>query len=212
MTVRRRIIALALPAATSSIVEWVSNMIELALLGGLGASAVAAWGIGQLLATLATSLFTGLAIGLMTVVSQLWGAGHRDSAGTAAAEGLRLGLWAAAGVVGVSLFLAGPLTHLMGAEHQVADQAGAYLSLLFLFFPAGMALVLLTAVYSGIGDTATPMRVMVGVSAGRVLLLYPMIYGLGGWPGLGLAGAAMATGLSELVGAACLFEIGRAHV
>jgi len=63
---------------------------------------------------------------------------------------------------------------------------------------------LMSAIFQGVGDTRTPLRAMVWVNVLHVLLAIPLIFGLWGLPRLGVAGAALASGLSEGVGAGWL--------
>jgi hypothetical protein len=68
------------------------------LVGGLGAIPIAAVGLGQLLAFIATTLVSGLSVGTNVIVAQLWGARRHHDAGQAARHFLGLSIV-------VSLFL-----------------------------------------------------------------------------------------------------------
>ena len=68
----------------SSLVQRLVSIVDVFLTGGLGASAIAATGLGQLLMVTTMTVFWGLSTGVTVVISHLWGAGRREDAGRAA--------------------------------------------------------------------------------------------------------------------------------
>ncbi|HRI37609.1 MAG TPA: MATE family efflux transporter [Nitrospira sp.] len=198
--IRRSVMVLALPVTVTTLLQRAEGIIAVFLVGGLGATSIAAVGLGQLLAFVAATLMSGVSVGTNVVVAQLWGARRRHDAGEAA----RHFLWLA---IGASLVLAGVGTvgnrfvmEALGAEQSVIELALPYSTLIFLVFPCTVLIQVLAAVLQGSGDTKTPMYGLIGVNLLHVVLAYPLIYGLGGFPALGLKGAAIAAGVAEAAG------------
>ena len=96
--IRRSVMALALPVTVSSLLQRTEGIVAVFLVGGLGAIPIAAVGLGQLLAFIATTLVSGLSVGTNVIVAQLWGARRQHDAGQAARHFLGLS-------IAVSLFL-----------------------------------------------------------------------------------------------------------
>ena len=73
--VRREVLRLALPVSVSNLLHRMVTAVDIFLVGGLGASAVAAVGLGQLLVFISMTLVWGINVGIMVSVAQRWGGG-----------------------------------------------------------------------------------------------------------------------------------------
>ena len=198
--IRRSVMTLALPVTLTTLLQRAEGIVAVFLVGGLGATSIAAVGLGQLLAFVATTLVSGISVGTNVIVAQLWGARRRQDAGEAA----RHFLWLS---IGVSLVLAGIgivgnqfVMQQLGAESAVIALALPYSTLIFLVIPCTVLIQVLSSILQGTGDTKTPMYGLIGVNLLHVFLAYPLIYGQWGAPALGLKGAAIAVGFAESTG------------
>jgi Na+-driven multidrug efflux pump len=90
--IRKSVMTLALPVTVSSLLQRTEGIVAVFLVGGLGAVPIAAVGLGQLLAFIATTLVSGLSVGTNVIVAQLWGARRHRDAGQAARLFLGLSL------------------------------------------------------------------------------------------------------------------------
>jgi len=199
--IRRSVMTLAFPITVSSFLQRAEGIVAVFLVGGLGATSIAAVGLGQLLIFIATTVVSGLSVGSNVIVAQLWGARRRQDAGEAA----RHFLWLS---IGISLVLASlgimgnrVLMEQLGAESDVIALALPYSTFIFYVIPCTVLIQVLSSVLQGTGDTRTPMYAMISVNLLHVALAYPLIYGRWGFPALGLLGAAIAVGLAEMTGA-----------
>jgi len=198
--IRRSVMTLALPVTLTTLLQRAEGIVAVFLVGGLGATSIAAVGLGQLLAFVATTLVSGISVGTNVIVAQLWGARRRQDAGEAAHHFLWLS-------IGVSILLAGLgiagnllVMQQLGAESAVIELALPYSTLIFLVIPCTILIQVLSSILQGTGDTKTPMYGLIGVNLLHVFLAYPLIYGQWGAPALGLKGAAIAVGLAEATG------------
>ncbi len=198
--IRRSVMILALPVTLTTFLQRAEGIVAVLLVGGLGATSIAAVGLGQLLAFVATTLVSGISVGTNVIVAQLWGARRRQDAGEAA----RHFLWLS---IGVSLMLAALgiagnqfVMQQLAAESAVIELALPYSTVIFLVIPCTVLIHVLSSILQGTGDTKTPMYGLIGVNLLHVLLAYPLIYGRWGAPHLGLKGAAIAVGLAEATG------------
>ncbi len=201
--IRRSVMVLALPVTVTTLLQRAEGIVAVFLVGGLGATSIAAVGLGQLLAFVAITLISGISVGTNVIVAQLWGARRQHDAGEAA----RHFLWLS---IGISLLLAGLgatgnrfVMQELGAEPAVIELALPYSTFIFFVFPCTVLIHVLSSILQGTGDTRTPMYGLIGVNILHVLLAYPLIYGYWGSPALGLKGAAIAVGLAEATG--CLY-------
>lgn len=198
--VRRSVLTLALPVTVSSLLQRAEGIVAVFLVGGLGAIPIAAVGLGQLLAFIATTLVSGLSVGTNVIVAQLWGAKRHREAGEAARHFLGLSIVVSLALMASGILLNRPAMELLGAASDVIELALPYSTLIFLVIPFTVLLQVLSSILQGTGDTKTPMYAMMVVNLLHVAIAYPLIYGKGGAPALGVKGAAVAVGIAEAMG------------
>lgn len=204
VSIRRNVLRLSLPVLLSSLFQRLVSIVDVFLTGGLGASAIAATGLGQLLMVTTMTVFWGISTGVTVVISHLWGGGRREDAGRAAFVACLAGLAMTAVCSLAGAHWGGDVARLMGAAPDVQRLAAEYIRLVFLWMIWTTGLNLLSAIMHGVGDTRTPMEAIILVNILHVLLAWPLIYGKWGMPALGVEGAAIAINTSEFVGFAYL--------
>ena len=193
-----------MPVLLSSLFQRLVSIVDIFLTGGLGAAAIAATGLGQLMMFVTMTLFWGLSTGVTVVIAHLWGAGQRKDAGRAGfVSCLACLVMTIVCSLGGSTW-GGDIARLIGAAPEVQSLATEYIRLVFLWMIWTTGLNVLSAIMHGRGDTRTPMEAIILVNILHVLLAWPLIYGKFGFPALGVEGAAIAINTSEFVGFAYL--------
>lgn len=155
--IRQQVFSLALPVVLSSLLQRSVGIVDIFLVGGLGAPAIAAVGIAQVLVFVAMSISWGINVGVTVLVSQLWGAGRKVDAAQASYQALLLAI-AAAGVITVlGLVFGGQTASLLGADRSVQGILSDYTRIIFLFIFFTIAVNVLAGIMHGTGDTKTPL-------------------------------------------------------
>lgn len=200
VSIRRNVVSLSLPVLLSSLFQRLVSIVDIFMVGGLGAAAIAATGLGQLLMFVVMTVFWGLATGTTVVIAHLWGGGRRAEARRAAFAVCL----ACAGMTLVASLLGyhfgDQLARFLGAGEDVLAFSGPYIRLVFTWFAFTSGLNILSAIMHGTGDTRTPMEGVILVNILHVLIAWPLIYGKLGLPRLGVEGAAIAINISEACG------------
>lgn len=203
VSIRRNVLKLSLPVLLSSLFQRLVSIVDIFLTGGLGAAAIAATGLGQLMMFVTMTIFWGLSTGTTVVIAHLTGAGKQDeakkSAGLAILAAIIMTIFCS--IVGVAW--GGKIARIMGASGEVQEYAATYIRLVFLWLFWTTGLNILSAIMHGRGDTRTPMTAIIMVNILHVILAVPLIYGKFGIPPLGVRGAAIAINCSEAVG--CIY-------
>jgi len=202
--IRKSVLTLALPVTVSSLLQRTEGILAVFLVGGLGATSIAAVGLGQLLAFMATTLVSGLSVGANVLIAQLWGARRPKDVGEAATHLLGLAAILSCSLIALGLSLNRITMELLGAEQDVITLALPYSNFIFLVIPCAIFLQVLSSIIQGTGDTKTPMYALIAVNLLYLAIAYPLIYGLWGFPAWGITGAAVATGIAEGTGVAYL--------
>ncbi len=203
--IRARVMRLAWPVMAESFLQTFAQMVSMALVGHLGASAVTSIGLSMAPLNVFYGLFTGLAVAATAIVARHMGADEERQAAHAAAQAILVSvLFAILGAVGIILF-ARNLVVWMGAEPEVIVQGTRYLQVMTpgLFFM--WLSTVLTGALRGAGDTTTPMKVNIMISVVNFVLNLILVYGYLGAPALGVLGAGLATTIARVGGGLLLF-------
>ena len=203
--VRREVLRLALPVSVSNLLHRMVTAVDIFLVGGLGASAVAAVGLGQLLVFISMTLVWGINVGTMVSVAQRWGGGRRAEAGRIALHGLLATLVVTVPLAVAGMMFAADAASFLGASSAVQTLVTEYCRWVFLVFPATALVHVLTSTMHGAGDTRTPMWIVLVLNVVHVSLAIPLIYGYLGLPALGVQGAAIAVASAEVLGVILLW-------
>ncbi len=194
--------ALAWPAIISFSLESVAGLCDLLMVGHLGPAAVAAVGVGvQILSAVDTTMFA-FGTGTLAVVARCIGAGERHEAEETLRQSVVAAVVVATAVILPVLLFPHPLVGLFSVEPGVARDAAAFLRIVILAVPPTAVVFVVSSSLRGAGDTRTPLLIGAIVSVLNVALGYVLIFGRLGLPALGVRGAATATTLAFVAGAA----------
>ena len=187
---------LAWPAIAANLLHATVGLINIKIVGGLGAPAVAAVTTGNRIFFVLQAILMGVTAGTTTLVARAWGAGDTREAesvtraSTLACSALAV-LLSAAGIV-----FAGPLAGLFRLDAETLDLAAAFIRWTSVFNLAFAVFFVLGTALRAAGDTRTPLWLGALANVVNVVLVYGLVYGRLGLPALGVAGAAIASGLA----------------
>ena len=128
------------------------------------------------------------------------GQGDKQSGDGAFTQALCLALFLGALFSITGLTFARPLAQILGAQGEVLQMSSSYLRVLMVFAPAFMLNDVFTCFVRNDGDPRRAMAAMLGGSLSNILLDYIFVFPCG----LGMFGAALATGAAPLIGIAIL--------
>ncbi|ADO71100.1 MATE family efflux transporter [Stigmatella aurantiaca] len=198
--VNRALLLLSVPMVLEMVMESVFALVDVFFVSRLGAEAVATVGLTESMLTLAYTVPLGLSIGATALVSRRMGEKNPERAASAAVQTLGLGLLLALPMSVLGVLFARPLLSALGASPAVVAQGAPYTQVMLGSFVIVMPLFLISAILRGAGDAATSMRALFLANSVNIVLAPLFIFGLGPVPGLGVAGAAIATTLGRLTG------------
>ena len=198
---KRTLVYLSLPILLSLIAEPVTGLVDTGLVARLGATPLAALGVGAGALSSVFWIFNFLAIATQTEVAQAFGRGNIGGAKNAVSLALLIG-------IAISLLLSGALfagatvmASALGAEGAVHELATEYIRLRTLGAPAVIVVIVGFGALRGVQDMKTPLWIALGVNLANILLDVLFIFGWGAFPALGVAGAGLASSISQWLGA-----------
>ena len=189
----RAVVLLSVPMVLEMLMESVFAVADIFFVGRLGADAVATVGITESLMTIIYAIAIGLSIGATAIVARRIGEKDRDAAARAAVQSIALGVAVAIviGVIGATF--GAELLRAMGASDEVVRTGSGFARVMLGGSGTVLLLFLINAVFRGAGDAAIAMRVLWFANAINIALGPCLIFGLGPFPELGVAGAAVGT-------------------
>jgi len=201
---RTEILRLAWPVVAEALLGTLAQIVDMILVGPLGAISVAAVGLSTQPLWFLMGPFMGVGSGLGALVARLTGSGEVAEARSAARQGFWLGAGMAMVMGALVWWQSVAIVRWMGGGADVVPQAGHYLRALAPGLVALFWTMVLSAVPRAAGDTRTPFYISIGVNLLNFVLAWAMIYGHLGLPALGLVGAGIATSTSRVLGAVAM--------
>jgi putative MATE family efflux protein len=193
---RRKILELAWPAILGNFMQTVVNIVDLIMVGRLGATSVAAVGLGGQLLWFLNALMIAVSVGTTALVARFIGAEKKEDAEHVLVQSLMLVLVLASVLTVFWYAFAETALLLIGASAEVADIGSTYIRIVFLSTPCIFLIFTSQGALRGAGDTKTPMMVGGVMNLMNAILNYVLIFGKLGFPALGVAGAGIATAIA----------------
>ena len=175
------------------------NLVDTFFVGRLGTLELAALSFTFPVILLVTSLSMGLGIGASAVISRAIGEGNHRKVQRLATDGLLLSLLLVAALAIPGFFTVGPIFRLIGAAPEILPLVKQYMRIWY----AGVIFVTVPMVGNNAiraaGDTKTPSIIMILGALFNAVLDPLLIFGIGPFPRLEIAGAALATVIARAI-------------
>ena len=201
---QREIARIALPVSLEFTLMLVLNFVNQVVVGALGATAIAAVGFASSLTFIMLLTLGALGSSVSILVARAHGAGRRSEMDRTVATALLLGAGLAA-LVSLPLAVFAPeLLRLTGASTGVVAAGTDYLRLSALALAPSVLGAVLSGVMRSLGHARSPMVATFLTVILNTLLGYALVFGLGPFPRLGVAGVGWATLTTALLKLAIL--------
>jgi len=191
--VARVLMRLTLPMTFGMFSVIAFNLADTFFVGRLGTLELAALSFTFPVVMALGSLAVGLGVGASSVVAIAIGKGDRDTVRRLTTDSLILAVFVVSILVVIGYLTIDPLFAALGAGPDILPLIREYMRVWYL----GMGFVVVPMVGNGClraaGDTKTPSIIMMGMAALNFVLDPILIFGLAGFPALGIRGAAIAT-------------------
>ncbi len=190
----RTIIAFALPMLIGNVFQQFYNMVDSVVVGNfVGTTALAAVGTAFPVIFLMISLVMGLTMGTMVLVSQYFGAKDEARVRATVDTGYITLFWMGLVMSIVGVLTTDALLTLLKVPADVFSEASAYLRIIFTGLLAMFGYNAISAVLRGLGDSRTPLYLLMAASLLNIVLDLLFVVAFG-W---GVPGVAWATVISQ---------------
>ena len=198
-----KILIYAIPLIASGILQLLFNAADMVVAGRYaGSEALGAVGATSSLINLLINVFIGMSVGTNVLAAHFYGADRKEELGQTVHTSIALSLISGVilGIVGFSL--AKPLLSLMGTPDDILPHAVIYMQIYFIGVPGMLLYNFGSAILRAVGDTKRPLYYLLFAGVINVLLNLFFVIVLG----IGVAGVALATILSQFISAALVIR------
>ena len=193
----RRVLSITWPMIISELSDSLYSIADTYFVARLGATALAAVAIGSYLSWLFFVVIALFSMGALVIVAQGYGARELGKAREAIGVSLAFGLIATL-LTALSMHVAAyhVVALISGKSPQLIELAVQYFRIRILGLPILLAAFVMDSAVRAVGATKLSMIAILTSSSLNIVLDPIMIYGLFGFPAMGVSGAALATVLS----------------
>ncbi len=198
-----KILMFAIPLMLSSILQLLFNAADVVVVGRFtGSTALAAVGSTSSLINLLVNLFMGVSVGANVLVARFYGARDEENIQQTIHTAILTAVIGGVALIFAGVLLASPLLTLMGTPDDVLSQSVIYMRIYFCGMPAFMLYNFGAAILRAIGDTKRPLYflILAGIVNVVLNLFFVIVFGMG------VAGVALATIISQFISAALIIR------
>ena len=194
------VVRLAWPSLLELTLTQLTSMVDLMMVGGLGAWAITAVGLTTQPKFLLMTMFIAMNVGATAMVARYKGAGEHKKANEILRQALFLtfGLSLIGSILGY-LFSETMVRFMGAADPETLAGGTVYLKIQMIGLVPLALTSTFTATLRGVGHTRVAMYYNLAANLVNVVLNYVLINGHFGFPRLELAGASLATIIGQLV-------------
>ena len=198
----RLIFFFALPLVAGNMMQQLYSFVDTLIVGRfLGVNALAAVGCTGSLMFLSLGFLMGFCTGVTIYTGQRFGAGDRAGVRQSAAACVLLGVAVALTLTAIVLPLTRMLLVLMETPPEILDGAYDFISIVFTGLTVFLLLYMQNCLIRALGDSTKP-TILLAVTLAINVALEPVAILMLGW---GIPGAALATVVSQAIGALLFF-------
>lgn len=198
--IKAALISMALPIMATSFVQMAYNLTDMIWIGINGSKSTAAVGTAGFYTWLAMGIIALTKSGCEINVSQSYGAKDYKGVKSYVQTGVKLNILIGAIYTLIVFFARDFLVSIFNIEDKdVLIMASDYLKVISFFIPFYFLNPLLTGILNGYGDSKTPFKINVVGLFVNMILDPALILGIWFFPKLGVKGAALATGIAQLI-------------
>lgn len=191
-----KLIAFSMPLMLSGILQLLFNAVDLVVVGKFsGSDALAAVGATTALINMFINLFIGVSLGANVLAARFYASGREKEMSETVHTAIAFALISGVVMLFVGLFFSKGALELMDTPADVIDQSTLYMRIYFLGMPFFMLYNYGAAILRAVGDTRRPLYFLLisGVLNTALNLFLVIVFGLG------VAGVAIATVISQMV-------------
>lgn len=201
----RLILSMSLPTMFSMIIQAMYNIVDSVFVSSLGQDTLTALSLAYPLQLMTISVAVGTGVGINSFISRRLGEKNQELANNGAANGIFISIISWLVFLLVGIFLTVPFFKLFNPTPGVMKYGVDYTSIILIFSVGVMVEIAIEKVLQATGNMIFPMIFQLIGAVSNIVLDPLFIFGIGPFPRMEVAGAAVATVIGQIL--AMLFAI-----
>ena len=191
---------MGIPAVLSMLIQALYNIVDTIYISQYSQDAMFAIGLVYPMQMVGLSLALGTGVGIGTLVSRRLGEKRKEEAGHVASTGIIIALVHVVLIILLGIFATKPFLNMYTDRPEIIALGYDYLSIVMIFNFGQMLSVCFERIMQAQGNMIIPMISLIVGAVTNIVLDPIMIFGQFGFPEMGIAGAAIATVIGQILG------------
>lgn len=200
------LVSMAVPMMLSMLIQSLYNIVDSIYVARLGTKALTAVSLAYPLQNAVLSVAVGVGIGISSAISINLGAGKQEEASRAAATGVAFTVFHCVLFILAGIFITRPFLQMFTEDPEILRESCDYTYIVMCFSAGNLLQITFEKIFQGIGEMKLTMYFLIAGCVINIVLDPVLIFGLLGFPAMGVAGAAIATVIGQF-GAFFLYVI-----
>ncbi len=197
------VISMALPMTFSMLVNALYNIIDSYFVARISEDAMTALSLVFPLQNLVNAVVIGFAIGINATIAYFLGAEKHNTADKTASLGTLFNMIHGFVLAVVCIAITAPFLAMFTDKRSIIEMGTEYAKIVFIFAVPNAAGLCFEKIFQSVGRMKTSMLCMLVGCVSNIILDPLMIFGIGIFPEMGIRGAALATGIGQVVSLVC---------
>ena len=193
------LLSMSLPMVLSMLVSSLYNIVDSYFVAMISEDAMTALSLVFPLQNMVSSIGVGFGIGINASISYYRGAGDTDKADASATGGLILAIIHGILLAVVCIAVSPAFLGLFTSSEAIISAGVRYSVIVFAFAMTNVVGITFEKIFQAVGRMKASMTAMMAGCVANIVLDPMFIFGLGPIPAMGIDGAALATGLGQLL-------------
>ncbi len=192
------LVSMSVPMMLSMLIQSLYNIVDSIYVSQLGTDALTAVSLAYPLQNAILSVAVGIGVGISSAISIHLGAGNQEKADRAATIGIGLTVFHCVLFIIGGLVITRPFLSLFTDNPAVLDDSCAYTYIVLCLSFGSLLQIAFEKIFQSIGQMKITMCLLIAGCVINIILDPILIFGLLGFPSLGVAGAAIATVIGQI--------------
>jgi len=198
--IRKLLFKLSAPAIVGMLIQALYNIVDSIYVGRLSTDALSALSVSFPVQMFLIAIGVGTGVGTSSLISRLLGSGDKHRANNVAEHVFFIAIIYGIVVGFIGMFFSANIINLFTNDPVLVDLGQRYIKIILTGSMAMFVPIIFNYILRGEGNTIIPMLTLMIGAVLNIIIDPFIIFGIGPFPQLGVAGAAYATVFSRMIG------------
>ncbi len=192
------LVSMSVPMMLSMLIQSLYNIVDSIYVSRLGTDALTAVSLAYPLQNAIVSIAVGVGVGITSAISIYLGAGDQEKADRAATLGIALTVFHCVLFILAGIFVTKPFLSLFTDDPSILSDACDYTYIVLCLSFGSLLQIAFEKIFQAVGQMKITMYLLIAGCVINIILDPILIFGLLGFPALGVTGAAIATVIGQI--------------